>query len=55
MLVGDSDQITPPDRAEEIANGIAGARLVKVANCGHLSTLEAPDDVSAALENWLEA
>lgn len=53
-LVGDSDQLTPPDRAEEIANGIAGARLVQIANCGHLSSLEAPDEVSAALEKWLE-
>ena len=49
MLVGDSDQLTPPDRAEEIANGIRGARLVTVPRCGHLSTLERPEAVNEAL------
>ncbi len=49
VLVGDSDQLTPPDRAEEIANGVRGARLVTVPRCGHLSTLEAPEAVNAAL------
>jgi pimeloyl-ACP methyl ester carboxylesterase len=49
VLVGDADQLTPPDRAAEIANGITGARLVTVAGCGHLSALEEPDAVNAAL------
>ncbi len=49
VLVGDSDQLTPPDRAHEIANGIPGARLVTVPRCGHLSTLEEPDAVTQAL------
>jgi pimeloyl-ACP methyl ester carboxylesterase len=49
VLVGDSDQLTPPDRAHEIANGVAGARLVTVAGCGHLSALEEPDAVNEAL------
>jgi pimeloyl-ACP methyl ester carboxylesterase len=49
VLVGDGDQLTPPDRAHEIANGIAGARLVTVAGCGHLSALEEPDAVNEAL------
>ena len=30
VLVGDSDQLTPPERASEIADGISGARLVVV-------------------------
>jgi pimeloyl-ACP methyl ester carboxylesterase len=49
VLVGDSDQLTPIDRAEEIANGIAGARLVSVPRCGHLSSLEQPEAVNEAL------
>jgi len=55
VLVGDGDQATPPDRAAEIAAGIAGARLVTVPGCGHLSTLERPADVTRALLEWLEA
>jgi pimeloyl-ACP methyl ester carboxylesterase len=49
VLVGDSDQLTPPDRAQEIANGVAGARLVTVPACGHLSSLEQPDAVNSAV------
>jgi pimeloyl-ACP methyl ester carboxylesterase len=55
VLVGDGDELTPPDLSKEIAGGIAGARLVIVPHCGHLSTLEQPDAVNAALEEWLGA
>jgi len=53
VLVGDSDQLTPPERASEIADGISGARLVVVPQCGHLSTLERPQAVTDALRTWL--
>ena len=53
VLVGDGDEATPPDRAAEIANGIAGARLVTVPESGHLSTLEQPQHVTRALLEWL--
>ncbi|MQA87221.1 MAG: alpha/beta fold hydrolase [Streptosporangiales bacterium] len=55
VLVGDGDEPTPPERAAEIADGIAGARLVTVPDCGHLSTLERPQQVSEALAEWLQA
>jgi pimeloyl-ACP methyl ester carboxylesterase len=55
VLVGDGDELTPPDLATEIAGGIAGSRLVVVPDCGHLSTLEQPDAVNAALSEWLGA
>jgi pimeloyl-ACP methyl ester carboxylesterase len=54
VLVGDSDELTPPQRAQEIASGIPGAHLVTVPDCGHLSTLERPDDVTQALLSWLQ-
>jgi pimeloyl-ACP methyl ester carboxylesterase len=53
VLVGDSDQLTPPERAAEIAAGVVGARLVVVPDCGHLSTLEQPGLVTDALVDWL--
>jgi pimeloyl-ACP methyl ester carboxylesterase len=55
VLVGEDDEVTPPDRAAEIANGIIGARLVTVPQCGHLSTLEQPAEVTRALLEWLSA
>jgi len=53
VLVGDGDELTPPHLSEEIAAGIAGARLVIIADCGHLSTLERPEAVTTALAEWL--
>lgn len=53
VLVGDSDVLTPPERAQEIAAGIAGAELVVVPRCGHLSALECPQAVTDALRAWL--
>ncbi|MBV8974850.1 MAG: alpha/beta fold hydrolase [Sinobacteraceae bacterium] len=54
VLVGDADQLTPPERAAEIAAGIAGACLVTIPDSGHVSTLEQPDEVTRALREWLE-
>ena len=53
VLVGDGDELTPPERAAEIAAGIRGARLTTVPQCGHMSTLEQPDEVARALLEWL--
>lgn len=54
VLVGCQDQLTPPDRAAEMAGAIAGARLVTIEDCGHLSTIERPEAVCAALRFWLQ-
>jgi pimeloyl-ACP methyl ester carboxylesterase len=53
VLVGDGDELTPPELSQEIAAGISGARLVTVTNCGHLSTIEQPAAVNAAMSEWL--
>ncbi|HEX5509775.1 MAG TPA: alpha/beta fold hydrolase, partial [Pseudolabrys sp.] len=53
VLVGDGDVATPPELSREIAAGINGARLCVVSDCGHLSTLERPEAVNAALAEWL--
>lgn len=53
VLVGDGDQLTPPHLSEEMAGAIAGSRLVVVPGAGHLSTLEKPAPVTAALVDWL--
>jgi pimeloyl-ACP methyl ester carboxylesterase len=54
VLVGDGDELIPPDRSEEIANSIAGARYVVVPESGHMSTLEQPDAVNRALVEWMK-
>ena len=55
VLVGDGDELTPPELSKEICTGISGARLVVVPDCGHLSTIEKPEAVNAALAEWLGA
>ena len=53
ILCGRQDSLAPLARHEEMAAEIAGATLVVVEECGHLSTLEQPDAVNAALRRWL--
>ena len=53
VLVGDGDELTPPELSAEIASGIPGARLVVVADSGHLTTLDQSHQVTQALVEWL--
>ncbi len=53
VLTGDSDPLTTPTEAAEMAAAIPGARLVIVPECGHSATLEQPDAVSRALIEWI--
>lgn len=53
VLCGRHDLLTPPALAEEIAAGIPGARLDLIDHCGHLSTMERPEAVTAELRQWL--
>jgi pimeloyl-ACP methyl ester carboxylesterase len=54
IVVGDSDQLTPPALAEEIARGLDNARLVVIPEAGHLSPLDQPAHVSQALTDLLQ-
>ena len=53
LLCGRQDAITSLDMHEEMASIIPGAKLVVIEDCGHLSTLERPDEVNAVLRDWL--
>lgn len=55
VLVGDTDVATPPEVNKEIADGVAGSKYIVVPDCAHLSTLEKPEAVNAALTAWLKA
>ena len=41
--------------AQEIADGIPGAKLEIIPDCGHLSALERPEAVNRAMRAWLTA
>jgi len=53
IVVGREDAITPVELHEEMAAAIPGSELVIIEDCGHLSTLEQPQAVSALLRRWL--
>jgi pimeloyl-ACP methyl ester carboxylesterase len=53
VLCGDADQLTPPELAREMADGIGGAELVIVERAGHLSPMEQPEAVTHAMRAWL--
>ncbi len=55
ILCGAEDKLTPLPVHEGMAALIPGARLVVVPECGHLSTMERPQAVSAAMRAWLAA
>ena len=55
VIVGDGDVLTPPERAEEIANAIPGSRLAIIRDSGHLSTLEQPAAVARSMAEFLAA
>ena len=53
VLCGEQDPVTPVADHAAIAAGIAGARFERIADCGHLSTIEQPERVSKILVDWL--
>ena len=55
VVVGEGDQITPPDLAREMHAGISGSSLSVIPRAGHLALLEQPELVSTALKVWAAA
>jgi pimeloyl-ACP methyl ester carboxylesterase len=55
VAVGEADQLTTPEHAQEIAGAIPGARLHTVAGAGHMLTMEQPEAVTGLLLQWLDS
>ncbi|MDA9501607.1 alpha/beta fold hydrolase [Bradyrhizobium sp. CCBAU 11357] len=53
VLTGDADNTIPNALSKEMAEGIAGARLVILDRCGHLPQAEQPQATVQALTEWL--
>lgn len=53
ILVGRQDSRTPVALHEEMQALIPGSELVILEDCGHLSPMERPDEVVAAMARWL--
>lgn len=55
VLCGEQDPVTPVADHAAIAARIAGSRFERIAECGHLSTIEQPEAVTRVLGDWLAA
>jgi len=53
VLTGDQDNTIPNSLSVEMAEGIPGARLTILADCGHLPQVEQPQATAEALAGWL--
>jgi 3-oxoadipate enol-lactonase len=53
IIVGDHDAITPPDMARKLKAAIPRSTLVEIVGAGHLSTMEKPVEVTAAISKFL--
>jgi pimeloyl-ACP methyl ester carboxylesterase len=53
ILCGRQDGWSTPEWHESMAREIRGAALSVIDECGHMSTMERPAEVSAALREWL--
>ncbi len=53
LLTGREDGWSTPAHHAAMHHKIAGSQLVIVPDCGHMSMLERPAEVSAALRTWL--
>ncbi|PCI44883.1 MAG: alpha/beta hydrolase, partial [Alphaproteobacteria bacterium] len=53
IICGQQDVMTPPKVHREMADLIPGAIYHQIANCGHLSSMERPDEVNQLMKNFL--
>ena len=53
VIAAREDAIMPMEVSEEMAQGIPTATLEIVEACGHMSTLEQPEAVTARLRAWI--
>lgn len=52
VVVGDGDTLTPPADSRAMVDAISGARLVTVPAAGHMTPMERPGAVAAALGDF---
>ena len=53
VVCGRDDAATPLFLSEEMAKAIPGSELIVIDQCGHLITLEKPEETNAILRKWL--
>lgn len=53
IAVGEDDRVTPPQQSRRMHERIAGSKLVTLPGTGHVSSVESPQLVTRAIEQFL--
>lgn len=54
MLWGAHDKFSPAADGQYMAAAMADGRYVEIADCGHVPSLEYPEETAAAIDRWME-
>ncbi|WLR59106.1 alpha/beta fold hydrolase [Guptibacillus hwajinpoensis] len=53
LLVGKEDGVCPPNFHQDMHHLLPNSSFITIKNCGYLSSLEAPEEVTSAMREWL--
>lgn len=53
IICGEQDALTPPKVHQEMADLIPGATYHQIGDCGHLSTMERPEEINQLMREFL--
>jgi pimeloyl-ACP methyl ester carboxylesterase len=54
LLWGAHDRFSPAADGLKMAAALPNGRYAEIADCGHLPTLEYPEETAAAIDHWME-
>ncbi len=54
VVAGREDALMPLELLEEIARGVPGGTLAVIERCGHIPSLEQPEELAELLVSWLD-
>jgi len=54
LIVGEKDEISPPDEMQTIADALPHGKLVVIPDAGHMAPLEQPQAVNDAIRQFLD-
>ncbi len=55
ILCGDQDVSTPPEKSEDLHRRIKGSKYIVIPNAGHMSSVEQPEAVTTALDEFISS
>lgn len=54
-IAGEHDEISPPDEMRAFSQSAKHGTFVQIDGAGHMTPVESPEELTAALEEWIQA